>query len=217
MDEPAMRAGEIIERTLGLIRDNAVPVAIATVALAALGTASDHYNPEAYFSLPLSIAAAIAQYWIIRQAMAREGLLAADLSGAVGAYVGVSILSSLGITLGLLLLIVPGVLLLLRWAPAVPLVLGVERLRAGEALSESWKRTTGHWMAIGAAYVLTLIPLGGAILAYAWEVYELPEQLAALGVANILLSFWEISTWLLGLAVYQGFVRRDDELEEVFA
>ena len=39
MDEPAMRAGEIIERTLGLIRDNAVPVAIATVALAASGLA----------------------------------------------------------------------------------------------------------------------------------------------------------------------------------
>jgi hypothetical protein len=217
MDEPAMSAGEIIERMLGLLRDNAVPAAIVTIVLTALGTASDHYNPDAMFSLPLSLGSAIAQYWITRQALAREGLLAADLSGAVGAFIGVSILSGLGILLGLLLLIVPGIFLLLRWAPAVPLVLGIERLRATDALGESWRRTQGHWPAIGAAYALTLIPFAGALLAYAWEVYELPEQLAALAVANIMLNLWGISTWLLGVAVYQGFARRDHELEEVFA
>lgn len=217
MDERAMRAGEIIERMFRLLRDNAVPVAIATLALAALGTAWDHYNPESWFSLPLSIASAIAQYWIVRQALARAGLLAADLSGAPRSFIGVSILSNLGIMLGLVLLIVPGIILILRWTPAVPLVLGAERLRTDDALGEAWKRTKGHGLAIAAAYALTLIPFAGAALAYAWEVYALPEQLAALAVANILLNLWGISSWLLSVAVYQGFVRRDRELEEVFA
>lgn len=217
MDEAEMSAGEIIGRMLGLLRDNAVPVAVVTVALAVLGTAWDHYNPESMFSLPLSIASMIGQYWIVRQALAREGLLAADLSGAPISYVGVSILSNIGIMLGLVLLVIPGILLLLRWTPAIPLVLGVERLRSNDALGEAWKRTKGHWLAIAAAYALTLIPLAGGILAYAWEVYELPQQLAAIGVANILLNLWGASTWLLSVAVYQGFVRRDHELEEVFA
>ncbi|WP_447727980.1 hypothetical protein [Sphingomonas koreensis] len=212
-----MSAARIIERMFGLLRDNAVPVAITILALAALGTAWDYYNPNSWLSLPLNIASAIAQYWIIRQALAREGLLAANLAGAPASYIGVSIVSGLGIMLGFVLLIIPGILLSLRWMPAVPLVLGAERLHANDALGEAWNQTSGHWQAIGAAYLLTLLPFAGAMFAYAWETVEIPEQLAALGTANLLLNLWMISSWMLSIAVYQGFASREREFEDIFA
>lgn len=217
MDEQAMSAGRIIGRMLGLIPDNAVPVAITILVLTALGTAWDYYYPDSWLSLPLNIASAIAQYWIVRQALAREGMLAAKLTGAPASYFGVSVVSGIGILFGFMLLIVPGILLTLRWMPAVPLVLGVERLHTNDALGEAWERTRGHWQAIGAAYLLTLIPFAGAMFAYAWEAFETPERLAALGAANALLNLWMALNWMLSVAVYQGSASRTRELEDVFA
>lgn len=217
MDERAMSAGRVIERMFALLRDNAAQVAAAILILAALGTAWDYRYPDSWASLPLNIASAIAQYWIVRQALAREGLLAANLSGAPVSYVGVSFVSQIGILLGFVLLIVPGIVLVLRWAPAVPLVLGVERLSTNDALGEAWKRTKGHWQAIGAAYLLALIPFAGAIFAYAWETAGVSAQLAAPGVANILINLSIALMWMLSVAVYQGFASRDRELEDIFA
>lgn len=217
MDERAMNAGQIIERMFGLCRDNAVPVAIAILALTALGTVWDYYYPDSWLSLPVSIASAIAQYWIIRQVLAREGLLAANLSGAPASFVGVSIVSQIGVLLGLALLIVPGIVLVLRWVPAVPLVLGVERLGTNDALGEAWERTRGHWQAIAAAYILTMIPFAGSMFAYVWEAVGAPEQLVVLSVANILMNVSIMMMWMLSIAVYQGFASRERELEDIFA
>ena len=217
MDEREMSAGRIVERLFDLLRDNAVPVAIVTLALAALGTAWDYHFPDSWLSLPQNIVSGIAQYWIVRQALAREGLLAENLAGAPASFLGVSIVSGIGILLGFVLLIVPGVILTLRWIPAIPLVLGVERLHANDALGEAWRRTEGHWKAIGAVYLLTLVPLAGTIFAYAWEASDTAEQLAALGTANILANLSMVLLWTLSLAVYQGFASRTPELEDIFA
>ena len=217
MDERAMSAGRIIERMLDLFRDNAVPIVVAILALAVLGTAWDYAYPDSWLSLPLNIASAVAQYWVIRQVLAREDLLAANLAGAPISYIGVSFLSFVGIMLGFMLLIVPGILLTLRWMPVVPLVLGVERLHTNDALGEAWNRTRGHWRAIGVAYLLTLIPFAGAVLAWVWQPFGIVTQLAALGVANILFNLGMALSWMLSVSVYQGFATRERELEGIFA
>lgn len=217
MNENAMDAGRIIDRMLSLMRENAAAMTIAVLALAAVGTIWDFYNPESMFSLPLSIASMIAQYLLVKQALKREGLLSGELAGAPIAFIGVSILSGLGTMLGLVLLIVPGILLVLRWMPAVALVLAENPIRATDALGEAWRRTQGHWLGIGAAYLLTLIPFGGAILAYIWNGVDSPTPLIALGAANLMMNLGMAATWYLGIAVYQGFTSRGDELEEIFA
>lgn len=217
MVENAMDAGRIIDRMLSLMRENAVAMAVAVLALAAGGTIWDFYNPDSLFSLPLSIASMVAQYLLVKQALKREGLLSGDLTGAPMAFVGVSILSGLGTVLGLLLLIVPGILLVLRWMPAMAIVLAENPIRSGDALGEAWRRTKGHWLAIGIAYLLTMIPFAGAMLAYLWNGADSPTPLIALGVANLLMNLGMAATWYLGVAVYQGVASRSDELEEIFA
>lgn len=217
MDPGAMEAGRIIDRMLTLMRENAVAMAIAVLLLGAAGTVWDFYNPDSFFSLPLGIASAIAQYMLVKRALKRERLLSAELAGAPMAFVGVSILSGLGTVLGLLLLILPGILLVLRWMPATAILLAENPIRASDALGEAWRRTKGHWLAIGVAYVLTLIPFGGAILAYGWGDAVTPTPLIALGAANLMMNLGIAASWYLGVAVYQGLVSRSDELEEVFA
>jgi hypothetical protein len=217
MNENATDAGRIIDRTLSLMRENAVAMTIAVLALTAVGTIWDFYNPDSWFSLPLSIASMVAQYLLVKQALKREGLLSENLAGAPIAFVGVSILSGLGTVLGLVLLVVPGILLVLRWMPAAVILLAENPIRSSDALGEAWRRTKGHWLAIGIAYLLTLIPFAGAMLAYLWNGVDSPTPLIALAAANLMMNLGTAATWYLGIGVYQGFASRGEELEEIFA
>lgn len=217
MKASAMDAGPLIDRMLGIMRANLLETTIAVLILAAAGTVWDSYNSDAFFSLPLGIASAVAQYLLVKLALKREGPLSDDLAGARMVFAGVSILSGLGTVLGLLFLIVPGILLTLRWMPATAILLAENPMGAGDALGEAWRRTKGHWRAIGAGYLLTLIPFGGAILAYGWGEVVTSVPLLALGAANVMTNLGMAATWYLGVAIYQGFATRGGELEDIFA
>lgn len=79
--------------------------------------------------------------------------LAASLR-VVFPLIGLSILFSIGVTLGFLLLIVPGIILLLMWAVAVP-ALVVEREGVRAAFSRSNELTKGaRWKILGLFLVL---------------------------------------------------------------
>jgi hypothetical protein len=57
--------------------------------------------------------------------------------------IGLSIVSTLGMMLGLILLVVPGIILALGWSTAVPVKI-VERAGVFESLSRSWALTSGY-------------------------------------------------------------------------
>ncbi|HKD20508.1 MAG TPA: hypothetical protein VKB71_00785, partial [Rhizomicrobium sp.] len=57
--------------------------------------------------------------------------------------IGLSIVSTLGVMLGLVLLVVPGIILALGWAIAVP-VRVIERTGVFASLSRSWQLTSGY-------------------------------------------------------------------------
>jgi hypothetical protein len=88
----------------------------------------------------------------------------------LGALIVAGVLAALGIGLGLLLLIVPGLYLLARWAVIVPAIV-LEKKSAGEAFARSTELTEGHrWTVLGVAVVVILasVVVGGiarAILA----------------------------------------------------
>jgi hypothetical protein len=70
--------------------------------------------------------------------------------------IGVTILSYLGISMGLLLLIVPGILVAIGWSLAGPLIVDASDSPL-EALSESWEATKGHKLQL---FLLGLCGLG---------------------------------------------------------
>lgn len=66
------------------------------------------------------------------------------------------ILAGLGIALGLVLLIVPGLFLLTRWVLVTPVVV-LERLGATDALRRSWQLVRGHGWSVFAVIVVTVL------------------------------------------------------------
>jgi hypothetical protein len=172
--------GRILSRTFGAIASNpGVMLVIAFVFGALPSTAISYYQqtlaepmrtglirPRDYFTVVILAALAnmvlnlIVQGGLVRATMtAAEGdratlgeCLSTGLRRALP-LLGVAILSGLGIVLGFLLLIVPGVILYLMWSVAIPVVV-VERHGVIGSLSRSSELTSG---AKGTIFALFLI------------------------------------------------------------
>jgi hypothetical protein len=94
----------------------------------------------------------------------RDGRVDLDLRGTisaampfVGAVAVASILASIGIAVGLFLLIVPGLVLITFWSLLVPEIV-IGRAGAIEAFSRSWRTVRGHaWNVFGTLIVALLI------------------------------------------------------------
>jgi hypothetical protein len=114
----------------------------------------------------------------------RDGRVDLDLGQTVRAalpYVGsvaiASILASIGITIGLALIIVPGLILLTFWSMIVPCIV-IGGAGAIESFGRSWRTVRGHaWNVFGTFVVVFLILIVGEIvisaillaLPYAWR------------------------------------------------
>lgn len=110
----------------------------------------------------LSISVAVAQfvvgmaayYWLYAGMMQRT---VSPGFGRVLPFIGVYILASIGVIFGLVLLIVPGLILAVRWCVALPLAAGTDT-PALDTFGESWAMTTGRgWSIFGAIVVLAVI------------------------------------------------------------
>lgn len=82
--------------------------------------------------------------------------------GYIFPIIGVAFLTGLGVFLGMILLIVPGVILSLGWAVVVP-VLIVEKRSVTDSISRSWDLTSGYkWWILLLMVILTVL---GAVIA----------------------------------------------------
>jgi hypothetical protein len=79
------------------------------------------------------------------------------------ALIAAGIVAGIAIAIGLVLLIVPGLFLLTRWA-LIPAVIVIEKRSASDSFSRSWELTRGHgWTIFGSllvAYILYAIGQG---------------------------------------------------------
>jgi len=169
---------------------------------------------SALFGLVQAIASVVAGYLLMRRFLAARGRLQA-VGNRFWPYLGMAILSVIAVVLGLLLLIVPGIILLVRWSAASGYVIG-----AGEGITDSltasWHATKGHgWAIFFAAIVLFLglAVVGGVIGAL--------FGIAGATVVDALSAFLEAAAGgifaAFGIAIY--CLVHDDarEISEVFA
>ncbi len=126
---------------------------------------------------------------------------------------GLSLVWFLGVGGGLVLLVVPGLVLLVRWSVSTPVLLA-EDLGILESLRRSWQITRIHWKV--AALVLALdvamfILVSLASLTYpAWGKIEVGPAIAV----NSLFATWCVGMWLLASALYVLIRRRELDEEE---
>lgn len=161
------------------------------------------------------IVSVFVQYAFLERVLPLPG----DATRRYGSLFGSGILSGLGIMLGLLLLIVPGLYLAARWALTSPFVVAGQR-RATDAISASWDATAGCWRPLLIAYLLlgvsAAVPLAVLVL-YPWlSAGEDLPPVAELLLINTWTSAFTIGSWLIGAAGYRLVSDRLESIEEVF-
>jgi Membrane domain of glycerophosphoryl diester phosphodiesterase len=90
------------------------------------------------------------------------------------ALIAAGIVAAIAIAVGLVLLVVPGLFLLTRWA-LIPAVVVIEKRSAGEAFSRSWELVRGHGWSVFGSLVVAFIAaaIGHGILTAVF--YALPR------------------------------------------
>jgi len=201
-----MKIGKIVDKTLGVLEANAVPALIFLVVLTALSVPVNYFAAGSLSftrlvgaQLLTAAFGTVCGYFLLVAMLRRTGLLTQTSEDAFLPYIGLSVLSSLGVLLGVLALVLPGLFIMARWIVAGPiLVAGGNGVMA--SLGESWERTRGsEFQIIGAGLALGLVLIAGGI---AVSVFLEAESLPRIIVAQVLSSAASVMFLALGVTLY---------------
>lgn len=201
-----LKVGTIIDKTLGVLELSAVPALIYLVVVTAIvGTATYFTQGRTGVVDVLSISATsfvvgISSAYLLLDAMIRRtGLLSRPDGDVFLPYVGLSILYSLGVMFGFILIILPGLFFMARWIAAQPLLIA-RGAGIKEAFGESWEETSGaEFQIIGAVLVLIIAPIA-VMIAGNW-VFE-PTSAAGVAIYQLATSTVSMIMLAVGVAVY---------------
>lgn len=157
----------------------------------------------------------ILGYLLVANMLRMGGLAPDGLKGGLFSYFLVWLVSGLGLALGILLLVIPGIYLAVRWMPALSYALVGDQGVNG-SLRSAWDATSQAFWPILAALAFFSVPM---LLAIVLTV-RAPEDLEAFA------SFWSLTRQLLaslsltaltglGVAVF-SLAERGNRIEEVF-
>ena len=144
---------DFLSALLATISDNGVAVAFWALVSAALGIIG-------FFWLAGALVEAVHD---VRDGRVDTtiGELYERVRPRLPALIAAGVLAGLGILVGLILFIIPGLYLLTRWALIAPVVV-LEKRSAGEAFTRSWELVKGHaWTVFG---VIIVTGIGSAIV-----------------------------------------------------
>ena len=210
-------AGRILGRTLMLLSRNAVRVVPLLLVLTALSVLVDtdmvdQANASA-LNLLQSVITVAASYLITKALV--EQIAERSLPGRFPAFFGLGILTTLGILLGLVVLVIPGLVLAVRWSASDPILLGSDD-SVTEAMQHSWRATGPHFWPI----LVALLGVYGPSWGLAASVYVLEgigySGTPAIVLADLALETGVIAGWHLAVAIY-ALLEGPDRLAETFA
>lgn len=169
----------------------------------------------ALYQLGVAILSVVASYLLLQSVLANSGRLR-ETTTRIWAYVGMLILAFLGMAIGFMLLIVPGIILAVRWSASSGFLIGA-RKGITESLSASWDATRGHsWPIFFAGLVLGI----GLLIVSAVLVGSLTFTGISVVVASIASLVDAASNALFlvfGLAVYMLVHDDSEHTAEVFS
>lgn len=106
------------------------------------------------YQLVAFIVSLLANFWLLREMLRSDGVT----GGGFWTYLGMSIVAGIGVIVGMILLIVPGIFVLVRWSAANGYVVR-QGMGAIDSLKASWQATSGHGLAIFLAGLILVIGL----------------------------------------------------------
>jgi len=221
-----LKVGTIIDVTVGVIERNMKAALIYIGGLTVLGTIfgyttatpPDQISAGAAFGSMISglvmfVVGVVASYLLIETLLRQMGLFARDdKERDYLPYLGQSILVGLGVAVGIILLIIPGLFFAARWSIAQQLLIGRGR-GATEAMSESWERTKGYEVPIILAGLVMLALFIGAAIAVA---VMLPNDgLFAIVISQLANHTASVIMAAMGVALF-GLLAGTEDVAEVF-
>jgi hypothetical protein len=163
------RVGAVLARSLGVLRNNIVPFGVLSVMFMAVpfvltlmlvplfaglgaGAGVGILPVVLIWILMYFMLSAVLMYGTISDLRGKRATIGESLRwvlGLVFPIVGITIVATLGIFAGVMLLVVPGLILLTMWWVAVPAAV-VERTGVGASLRRSTELTSGYrWPVFG--------------------------------------------------------------------
>ena len=214
MSDEKFAFAALLNGTLGLLRENPLPAILAVALTAASGVVSDLSLIGSAGLLLASVVALATQYWLMRSVLEGLNLLHAT-KPRFWAFFLLGIVAGLAIIAGLVLLIVPAIILFVRWSITVPTVIGTD-LGVMDSIGESWRETEGgFWPILGLFAVLYLPGIAVAIVGVLLEPLSGTGLIATL-LFNLGFNVAIVAGWLGSLAIYAAVHSRTN-LSEVFA
>ena len=225
MIERDFGTGALLGVAFGLVRAQAGRAGFALGMLVALAAVIDSRPDTGSLGLVPFLASIYFQYELTRAALERQGMLADGYrTRRLGALLGLCLLTQAAILLGFLLLIVPGLLLLVRWFLCVPILIR-EEAGIAESLQLSWEETRGRFLPLlgavlavygagiaGALATGVIFALGGAVPDPAGV-----DPLPAILLANLFVYAALIFGWYVAVAAYGMRRGGTATLSDVFA
>lgn len=167
---PDLSIGHLFSRSWPLFKEN-MGVVVGAFAVYALivGVGSELWEDALLLDLAVFLITgplAAGLYWLMLKVQRGEPAAFADLFAGFnefGRALGVYVLYTIGVVLGLILLIVPGLILAVGLWPAIYLVMDRD-LDVMDTLREAWDMTKGYRLQLfGIGIVLALFTLVGLI------------------------------------------------------
>lgn len=167
-----------------------------------------------------SIGSTIAGYLLMRALVVETGLAREGETAGFGSYFGMGFLEGLAYVVGAVLLVVPAVILMVRWTPSIPLLM-CERRDVTESMGLSWQSTKDSFWPLLGLTLLGAVPFVFAVLV-SGVFFEDEGPLTAGGIAaslitNLCITAMSAYFALLALATYRLLFRPHEGLAEVFA
>ena len=226
-----LSVGKIFSDGIAIIGRNLAWCVIGTVMIAVAYTACGWGTPQLFPAIQPALLdmtakllawplVTVVQYVMVTRIMQVEGLTNQGASLPVGLFFFLTgLLATLGVMVGMVFLIVPGVILSLRWALAVNLVIG-RGLQPMAALEESWRRTDGYAGRICGVMFLAGIAMmaAGGVAGFIVGAEGLAGTLSGQAIIHLVTGVTATAIIGINLAIYAALVGPDnDHLAEVFA
>lgn len=216
-DAVGTRMGQIIDEAVRLARAAWKTVLLYVAVLGVVGVASDQMEEVSAANLAMSVLNLGLGYALTVQLLRDGGLVKGAMGAGFGSYFGLAILSSLGIALGVVLLVIPGLVLFVRWSPAYGFLLG-EGAGVTDAMSTAWEKTGPHFWPIALAMLVPVVInlAAGAVYAIGSDeagLVNLPLSI----IANGAISCAGAAITAIGIAAYSLLHDRSAQMAEIFA
>ena len=219
-----MDANDTVRDRINLIFEEARRLAVAAsstlvvtaIILALVGIAVDQSPSSPGLNLVFGVVSLAVGYFVVRALLRDGGLVPGEVNGRFGTYFGLALLSGIGLLAGLVILVIPGLVLAVRWSAIYGYGM-VDGEGVGDAMSKSWDATGPHFAPIAVSFLVPFGIYAVSMIAVAWAASALGEVNLPLSIlGNVGMAIGGNIFTTMGIAIYSLTAGRAQTLAAVF-